>query len=250
MKHLVLIPHLPSAQQGHELILAIAGWRKHFKADFTLALMGEGLPQIDGVINVESPRVPDVPGEYRAHLDYVSCARKARAMFPDTDGFIVAGDDVFAVNDFTYEDVLLPKVQELSLPTKGTEHPNPWRRNLVKTGILCEKERFANFNWTTHLPHAYRWDRLFEIYDKHDCDHCSFTIENLYYNCFLPDQRPVLLHRDDKWKYEVAFTPLYKPDLYRAFETKTWVTCSEHGWSEELELELAKHYGITLILDR
>lgn len=247
MKHLVLIPHLPSAQQGHELILAIEGWRKHFKEDFTLALMGENLPKIDGVVNVESPRVPDVPGEYRQHLDYVSCARKARQMFPDTEGFIVAADDVFAVNDFTFEDVLVPKVQELWLPTKGADtHPNAWRRNLAKTGIVCATYGYGCYNWTSHLPHSYRWDRLFEIYEKHDCDHCSYTIENLYYNCFLPDQRPFLLHRDDKWKYEVSFTPLYKPDLYKAFATKVWVTTTENGWSEELEQELAKHYGIEL----
>jgi len=247
MSHLVLIPHLPSAQQGHELVLAIAGWRKHFKADFTLAIMGENLPQIDGVINVESKRVPDVLGEYRAHLDYVSCARKARTMFPDTEGFIVAGDDVFAVNDFVFEHVLIPKVQELWLPLKGADnHPNAWRRNLAKTGILCANNGLGCFNWTTHLPHYYEWDKLFQIYDKYDCDHNSYVIENIYYNEFAPSLRPKLLSGDDCWKYEVCTTPTYLPDLHKAFEKKVWVTCSEHGWSPVLESELAKHYQINL----
>jgi len=247
MNHLVLIPHLPSAQQGHELVLAIAGWRKHFKADFTLAIMGENLPHIEGVINVESPRVPDVPGEYRSHLDYVSCARKARAMFPDTEGFIVAADDVFAVNDFTFEDVLLPKIQELWLPLKGADnHPNAWRRNLAKTGILCAKEGLGCLNWTTHLPHYYRWNELFSIYDKYNMDTNSLVVESIYYNTFVPEKRPVLLRNEDKWKYEVCTTPTYLPSLYEAFEKKVWVIATEHGWSPVLEIELANHYGICL----
>ena len=246
MSHLVLIPHLPSAQQGHELVLAIAGWRKHFKADFTLAIMGENLPHIDGVINVESPRVPDIPGEYRSHLDYVSCARKARAMFPDTEEFIGAADDVFAVNDFTYEDILIPKIQELWLPLKGADnHPNAWRRNLAKTGILCAKEGLGCLNWTTHLPHCYRWDNLFQIYDRYDCDHNSYVVENIYFNSY-PHPRPRLLRPEDKWKYEACTTPTYLPSLFEAMQKKVWITCSENGWSPVLEIELSNHYGITL----
>lgn len=247
MKTLVLIPHLPSGQQGHELILAIEGWRQHFMEDFTIAIMGENLPEIEGVVNVESPRVPDLLGEYRAHLDYVSCARKARAMFPETEGFVVAGDDVFAVNDFTLEDVKLPKVQELWIPTVGAKnHPNAWRRNLAKTGIICHRDGLDTFNWTTHLPHYYEWDKLFALYDKYDCDHNSYVIENLYYNYYLPDKRPYLLNRNDPWKYEVSFVPPYIPDLHNAFATKVWVTCTESGWSERMEEELSSHYKINI----
>ena len=247
MKTLVLIPHLPPGQQGHELTLAIAGWRKHFKTPHQIAIMGENLPTIPGIINVESKRVPDVPGEYRPHLDYVSCARKARAMFPETDGFVVAGDDVFAVNDFTLDDVKRPKVQELWIPTVGAKnHPNPWRRNLAKTGIVCRRDGLETFNWTTHLPHYYEWDKLFALYDKYDCDHNSYVIENLYFNYYQPETRPYLLNRNDTWKYEVSYTPLYMPDLLHAFATKVWVTCTENGWSERMEEELAGHYGIEL----
>ena len=247
MRHLVLIPHLPSAQQGNELILAVTGWRKHFKADFTLAVMGEGLPGIPGVVNVESHRVPDVPGEYRSHLDYVSCARKAREMFPDTKGFFVAGDDVFAVNDFAVDDILTPKILEDWLPTKGEKgHPNAWRRNLAKTGRLLQSEGYPMLNWTTHLPHYYEWDKLFSIYDKFGCDRNSYVIENLYFNIYPPYRRPETLYRGDRYKFEVCYTPLDRLGLADAFARKIWVTCTEHGWSPQLEEALAEHYGITL----
>jgi len=247
MKHLVLIPHLPSGQQGHELALAVAGWRKHFKQDFTIAVMGERLPMMDGVVNVESPRVPDVPGEYRQHLDYVSCARKAREMFPETKGFIVAGDDVFAVNDFGFDDVLTPKIMEDTLPTKGEKaHPNTWRRNLAKTGMVLQSEGYPMLNWTTHLPHYYEWDKLFSIYKRYNCDHSSYVIENLYYNIYPPLRRPTILHRKDRWKFEVCYTPLDREGLADAFARKIWVNCTEKGWSPQLEEALAEHYGIKL----
>lgn len=247
MNTLVLIPHLPSGQQGHELTLAIAGWRKHFKTPHTIAIMGENLPTIPGVVNVESKRVANVPGEYRSHLDYVSCARKARAMFPDTEGFVVAGDDVFAVNDFTLEDVLVPKIQDDWIPTVGAyNHPNPWRRNLAKTGIVCHRDGHGTFNWTTHLPHYYEWDKLFSVYDRYDCDHDSYVIENLYYNIYTPQGKPEKLHRNDRWKFEVSFTPLDRIGIYNAIAHKVWVTCTENGWCEEMEAVLADHYGIVL----
>ena len=247
MNCLVLIPHLPAGQQGHELTLAITGWRKYFKEDFTIALMGEKLPVIDGVINVESPRVPDVPGEYRQHLDYVSCARKARERFPDTKGFIVAGDDVFAVNDFTMEDVMVPKVMANQITTKcdKREH-NQWWRNFTKTGRILKEQGYPLLNWTTHLPHYYEWDKLFSIYDRYDCDHSSYVIENLYYNVFPPEGKPVTIKRNDRWKYEVNYTPLNLVELITALSGKIWVNCTEHGWSVQMEDALAEHYGIKL----
>lgn len=243
MRHLVLIPHLPSAQQGHELILAVTGWKRHFKVDFTLAVMGEGLPDIQGVVNVESKRVPYVPGEYRSHLDYVSCARKAREMFPETKGFFVAADDVFAVNDFGVDDILTPKIQDVRIPTDGD---NAWRRNLAKTGLALQADGYPALNWTTHLPHYYEWDKLFAVYDKYDCDHNSYVIENLYYNIYPPYRRPETLYRGDRYKFEVSCQPLDRQGLANAFARKIWVTCTEHGWSKQMEEALANHYGITI----
>lgn len=246
-KTLVLIPHLPSAQQGHELILAIEGWRQHFKTPHIIALMGENLPTIAGVVNVESPRVAPVEGEYRSHLDYVSCTRKALEMFPDATGFVVAADDVFAVNDFTLTDVKIPKIEEYGLPTKGADkHPNPWRRNLAKTGLVCQGEGWTMHNWTTHLPHYYEKRKLLKIYERFDCDHSSYVVENLYYNAFPPKGEPEVMHFINRWKFEVSFRPLDRAGLYEALASRVWVTCNEHGWSPEMEYELARHYNIKL----
>ena len=244
---LVIIPHLPFAQQGHELRLAIEGWKQHFKHPhpFRIVVVGEGLPRISGVTCVESKRVPPKIGQYRQHLDYVSCVRKVYELYPDGRGFITAADDVFAVNDFTLNDVKKPKIQELEMPLDW-DTDNPWRWDLAKTATACKIYGLGMFNWTTHLPHYYEWKRLFEIYDRFDCDNESHVVENLYYNWFYKFSQPYLLHLNDPWKFEVSYRPLDREGLHNAFARKKWVTCTENGWSPEMEVALARHYGINL----
>lgn len=244
---LVIIPHRPAAQQGHELRLAVEGWKQHFKHPYPVRIIvvGEGLTPMDGVECVESKRVLPRKGQYTPHLDYVSCARKVYMLHPYTKGFIVAADDVFAVNDFTLHDVQIPKVQELEMPIEWDDE-NPWRWDLAKTATACKLDGLGMFNWTTHLPHYYKWKRLFEIYDRYDCDTESHTIENLYYNHFYKDCQPYLLHRNDPWKFEVSYRPLDREGLRDAFARKKWVTCTENGWSYAMEQELAAHYQIEL----
>ena len=128
-KILVVITYLAKEAQGRELEFAIAGWRKHFKEDYLIVLTGEDLPHFEGddISYVESPRVPDSEGNYRAHLDYVSCLRKVRKAFPKQDGFILVADDCYAVRDFTLADV-----KSLKFLPGGVDFdplsPNPWRR--------------------------------------------------------------------------------------------------------------------------
>ena len=40
-KVLVVIPYLASAAQGRELEFAVAGWRKHFKENFLIVVVGD-----------------------------------------------------------------------------------------------------------------------------------------------------------------------------------------------------------------
>ena len=77
-KILVVITYLAKEAQGRELEYAIEGWRRHFKEDYLIVLTGEGLPHFEGedIAYVESKRVPASDGNYRAHIDYVSCLRK------------------------------------------------------------------------------------------------------------------------------------------------------------------------------
>lgn len=241
--YLIVIPYLASAAQGNELEYALAGWKKHFKEKHKIVLVGENLPKRNDVICVESKRVNDIPGQYRQHLDYVSCFKKVHKIFPNTTGFIMVADDCYAVNDFDISEVKLLKMLE---PTFFFDEnsKNEWRRDKMKTKKVLLSEGYPTRNFTTHLPQWYDWDKVEALWDKYDMCHNSYTIEDLYYNIYFKDRIPFRLNKEtDNLKlgiYEANF-PIDK--LENAFKSKIWITNSPVGWSSDLDRLLKEHYN-------
>ena len=244
--YLVVIPYLPSAAQGHEIEYAIAGWRKHFKEDYLIVVVGEGLPELDAedVYCLESKRVDAVEGQYRQHLDYVKCFRAVRDAFPDSDGFIMVADDCYAVNDFDISDVKFLKMLEPDFEF-NPQSPNGWRRDKMKTKKALIEAGLPTRNFTTHLPYWFDWDKIEELWEKYDMDHSSQVIEDLYYNTFYRDRNPFQLQSDtDNLKCGVYDTSKECVDrLRKAMSTKIWITNSPKGWCNDLEVLLQLHYG-------
>ena len=245
-KYLVVIPYCSEGSQGRELEYAVAGWRKHFKEDYLIVLAGEDHPITktgDDICCVPSKRVDKIDGQYRQHLDYVSCYKKVREAFPDSDGFIMVADDVYAVNDFTIDDVRLLK----SLPNPIFEHANPfngWEIDKVKTRSLLLKEGYPIHNYTTHLPEWYEWDKLAALWEKYDMAHVSYTMEDLYYNIYFKDKEPLKLTGEDSIKCGVYHGNPTEEYLRNALERKIWITNSPRGWCDLLDNILREHYGI------
>lgn len=245
-KILVVITYLAKEAQGRELEFAIAGWRKHFKEDYLIVLTGEDLPRFRGtdIAYVESPRVPDSPGNYRAHLDYVSCLRKVREEYPDQEGFILVADDCYAVNDFTLDDV-----KELKYLPGGIDFdpqsPNTWRRDKMRTKRVLQANGYPQRNFTTHLPIWYEWDKLEKLWDDFGMDKTSFVVEDLYHNIYFPVAGAVEIDEDsDRYKCGVYTS---RPDplrLRRALHNKIWITNSPTGYVPELVSLLSKYYGV------
>ena len=244
-KTLVVITYLPSGAQGRELEFAIAGWRRHFKEDFLIVLTGEGLPRFDGddIAYIESPRVPDTEGNYRAHIDYVSCLRKVRAAYPESDGFILVADDCYAVKDFD-----LATVKALKYLPGGIDYdplsPNPWRRDKMRTKRVLQGLGYPQRNFTTHLPIWYNWDKLERLWDEFGMDKTSYVVEDLYHNIYYPVAGAIEIGEDSPLKCGV-YTTRPDPDrLRRAIGTKTWITNNPDGYVQVLEDLLEKYYGI------
>ena len=128
---------LPLAAQGREIEFAVKGWHRHFKEEHRIVIVGGGLPDFRGygVTTVESPRVPERPGQYHQHLDYVPCFRAVRRAFPDSEGFIFVADDCYAVNDFDIHDVRFLKMLAPDF-NFDQNSPNGWRRDKMKTKAL------------------------------------------------------------------------------------------------------------------
>lgn len=247
---LVVIPYLASAAQGRELQYAIAGWRRHFKEDFLIVLTGENLPHIEGddIVLVESKRVPNVDGQYRQHLDYVSCFKKVRQRFPDSQGFIFVADDCYAINDFDLVDVLVPKFLERNLGGFHIDSPNGWRVDKAKTRCVLVDGGYPQMNYTTHLPIWFDWDKIEELWEKYDMLHQSFVIEDLYYNIFESDIAPVDIKAPNKYKFGVYNNnPSTIDNLHREAKNVIWVTNSPEGWTKLLDEFLSEYYFPNLI---
>ena len=247
-KILVVIPYLAQAAQGREIEYAVAGWRKHFKEDYLIVVVGDYNKIVDtgdDITFINCPRIEKpMLGNYWPHLDHVNKFRKVRDNFPGSKGFIYTCDDIYAVKDFTMEDVLRPKVKRLRIA--GThDHKNAWVRDNVRTRDVLIREKLNLYDWVCHLPVYYEWDKLFAIYDKYGCDKKSYVVEQLYFNTYYPDAQPFLLNAEtDNIQFKM-WRPWHTVEQLReAMPKKIWISNSVKGYKPEIEQVLREHYGL------
>lgn len=247
METLVVIPYLSIEARGRELELAVAGWQRHFKEPFRLVVVGDLDATVEachGIDFIPCPRVPDVGvGNYRPHIDHVHKFRTVREHYSDAAGFIYTCDDIFAVNDFTMDDVLVPKIRT-ALMGGDSKSMNGWQRDMAKTRMLCEREGLPLRNWVCHLPVYYQWDALFSVYDKYDCDHSSYIVENIYFNMFFSDADAVEVEGLDKYKYVASTTRTDASAVRRAMREKIWLNANPDGFTREFERLLRDYYEL------
>jgi hypothetical protein len=242
---LVVIPYLPGAGQGRELEYAVKGWQRHFKEDHRVVIVGEGVTACapEGTIPVESPRVAEIPGQYRQHLDYVSCFRRVRELFPDSDGYIRVGDDCYAVHDFDMSDVMVRKtIGEVGKNSVAV--PMTWQGDKQRTRAVLEDAGCTTHNYTTHLPQFFEWDKMAALWERFGMERTSYVDEDLYYNIYEGDRVAVNVHEDPQ---------PYKCGIYRAnpridyieasFGTRLWITNSPEGWVPQLDMMLDSYYN-------
>jgi len=248
MKHtqiLVVIPYLPGQGQGRELEYAVKGWQRHFKEDFTLVMVGDGVSAVApaGVVAIDSPRVAHRAGQYRQHLDYVSCFRKVREAFPDSYGYIRTADDVYCVHDFELLDVLtLKTIGEIG--QNSISVPESWQGDKQRTRAALVEGGYSVHNYTTHLPQFFQWERMEMIWEKYKMDEVSYVDEDLYYNIFYGDRLAVNVHTEPQ-PYKCG---IYRsnPDVAKieeAFSSKIWITNSPVGWVPQLDMMLDSYYN-------
>jgi len=244
-KVVVFIPYCAEGAQGRELEYAVAGWRRHFKEDYVIAVAGDYHPVTDtgsDITSIRSERVPGLPGQYRQHLDYVSCLKKVRAAFPESSGFVFSADDVYAVNDFDMADILFLK-QRASDIDYDPESPNEWRRDAMKTRAALLRDGYPTRDFTTHLPQWYEWEKIVALWERYDMECESYVMEDLYYNIYYRDRIPFQLDAmTDNLKcgiYEASANPVL---IDAAFKTKIWINNSPNGWTKRLENALERYF--------
>ena len=239
---LVVIPYLASGAQGDELTLSVTGWRKFFRDPYRIVVVGDYHPIVDSgddITFIECPQVRPIEGQYTPHIDHVHKFRKVHAEFPDTKGFIYTCDDIYPTADFTLADVLKPKAPAgFNFSVSEWRHMKvDWHSDKLKTAELCQKNGIQIKNWVCHLPVYYEWDKLLAIYDKFDCDHVSYIVENIYFSLEYIRQGVA----DEKTYHDEVRTST--PNIHPLGSVK-WVSNANCGWSEKLESMLRKYYQL------
>lgn len=243
-KIVVGIPYVSSGSQGRELEFAIKGWKKHFKEDFRLIVVGDYHPAIDkeSVEWIRCPRLNPVKDQYLPALDVVHkmmVLSKHVDLAPD---FIWSNDDIYAVNDFTLNDVRILKKLSDEMPGNANSS-NGWSRMMHRTKTALADKGLPVRNFSLHLPMYYEWDKLVSLIKEYDMEHVSYSFSNMYFNTYFPDKQPLVLNNElDSIKLGV-----YKknPDfraIKKAFSTKIWINNSVEGWCPELERMLDNHF--------
>ena len=237
--YLIFIPYSPLGAQGRELDLAVAGWRRHFREDYRIVIVGEGLPHIKGddVHLIESPRVEDIPFMYRQHLDYVSCMQRCHEAYPDSEGIIFAADDNYLVSDICFADIeqLKYRDDEFNVTPGGG-----WKFDQYRTRQLLDREGLPHRNYTTHVPCWFRWDRLEYLWLKYNMRYESYVVENLYYNIFHAGEMAI---QCNEVKFQLTAPEQWK-EVAAQMQCKTWICNSPNGYSRELEKILVDYYGL------
>lgn len=227
--------------RGMELEYAVAGWRKHFCHPHHLVIVGD-VPEMEGrrMTMINCPRVQGDGMHYVPALDLVHKIHVLRERFPHSLGFILSYDDIFAVNDFALEDILVPKIAGESMPAKAGSS-NGWYDAMARTLNALHSSSLPTRNYSTHLPRYYEWDKLLSVIERWDCDHSGLVIENLYFNLYHQGSA-VLLDGRDRYKYFASSTRADVGILRRAFAEKVWINANVDGFEPVLESMLREHY--------
>jgi hypothetical protein len=94
-------------------------------------------------------------------------------------------DDFFCINDFTWEDLKVPKHNNKRIDAFGT-NKKYWNYSKMKTNQFLIKNHISTVDYTTHCFAVYEMDKLEKIIDEYDlttpCN--DYTFEDIYGNLY------------------------------------------------------------------
>ena len=234
----VIIPYIKSEAQGNELLYAIQGWKKHFKYEHQIIVVGDYIDIIPkDVIYLKYNRTEKDNINYRANLDIIRKLKYAIDKL-NLKEFIYTCDDIYAINDFSLNDIKITKIfeDEMSVIKSSLDC---WITDLYKTKECCRKNNLPIKDYVCHLPVLFNSEKFNYIINKYDCLNNSYVIENLYFNTFIDDNK---IYVCDSNYLSIFNKQSYKYDIDNVLKNKTWIVNSVENWCDELNNILYKHY--------
>ena len=227
---LVVIPYRKKEAQGNELELAVKGWKKYFKEDFQIVIVGDNEEYLpEDVIHVHHECIIDNPP-----LDIVSKLREVMLRFPQAENIILTNDDIYPVNDFSLTEIQLLRVDGLLTDKKNTG--KLYSENRLRTMNLLEKEGRSLYDYGTQTPVFLEVEKLLALFEKYSMDTEAYLITSLYFNTYFSARVPFVHHlENDNFKVGVCRPDANLRRLKELIPRKIWVYNSVAGWNEDFQ---------------
>ena len=250
----VVIPYIGVEAQGNELELALAGWFRHFKADFRIYVVGDRHPSLDrygkDVVYLKCDRVQqyDHPYQYIPHLDI---ARKVDMFLTleQPDSFVFCADDVYAVQDFNMDDIRIPKFKAESIPSISPLSHNKYAIALGRTHDLLREMAQPDRCYETHMPRLFErkpYNAIVKYFNLLDKD---YIVGDLYDNLVRPMAPRKELFAHDRLCRWILNYGLQEPSYEEVCKdvaqyNPIWINNGTQGWGPGLQRYLKEHYNI------
>jgi len=247
----VIIPYLRQEAQGKELYYALKGWRRHAQFPIHIIIVGD-MPssECDGLYDqwLKVPQISDdraPAGEYKPLLDHVNKFKMVRQTRPCEKGFIYTCDDIYAIRDFTLEDVMVQKInREVIRGNKTSE--NGWIRSAYNTERMLDRMTRTTWDFVCHLPVYFEWRKLLALYEYFEGHRYSLVFEHLYFNIFFNPEAETVHFRGseaNEWRFFSTLPGRTEAELKKIINTfnPIWVSNSVDGYSPELEKIIHTH---------
>lgn len=226
MKHLVLIQYKFNSN-SKEIVYAVETFKKYAQFEYDMYLLGDKCPWLD---------LPVIEGDhtdfykYACREQHIRVARdlwNACNIFKDQyDEFCLMSDDFFCLNNFTWEDICIPKYQGKQIRTVNPYSPRVWAYAKWKTGQFLRKMKLPTVDFTTHCFAVYNIIDMMNIIQKYKLtEPCNdYTIEDLYGNEFFEEAEDIA-----NWRLRIARTAVPVGCIKQAKEHGLkWLNFSEN----------------------
>lgn len=201
MKHLVLIQYKFNPN-SKEIVYAVETFKKYAQFEYEMYLLGDKCPWLD-ISTIEGDHTNFEKYPCRAqHIRVARDIKNACNIFKDRyDEFCLMSDDFFCLNDFTWEDICIPKYQNEQIRATNPYNPRIWAYAKWKTGQFLRKQNLKTVDFTTHCFAVYNIDKMLEIIDKYNLtEPCNdYTIEDLYGNTYWKKAEDIV-----NWRLRIA----------------------------------------------
>ena len=201
MKHLVLIQYKFNPN-SKEIVYAVETFKKYAQFDYDMYLLGDKCPWLD---------IPTIEGDhtnlekYPCRAQHIRVARdlwKACNIFKEQYGeFCLMSDDFFCLNDFTWEDICVPKYQKEQIRTVNPYSPRVWAYAKWKTCQFLRKQNMPTVDFTTHCFAVYNIEKIMGLIQKYKLTEPNndYTIEDLYGNTYWKTAEDIA-----NWRLRIA----------------------------------------------